>query len=439
MLTHEERSRDDFVSEARNELLRQRHEMWSQLESTSGLDRNELQSRRLKIQQDVVRIADDVNRRREDRLRLNGKTTVVSDADPDLLVDSVPQESLLMRIASAIRAAVTTPPHRSNGDRIIVREEEMFHPVIRNVSLADAAEIRSHPERFPGVRVTVANRRTYPYGTTASHIVGARTALRDEEVARLDESTRRALVDWRPARGRNGVERSYDHRLSGTPGLRRVIRNRRQEIISSEIVRNPVAGRDVILTLHAGLQQHAEELLAEALMDRPRSHLPLNDDSDDEATPQPVPSGGSVVVMDVRNGRILAAASAPGFDLSLFTSGTAEDWAAVNQDRRQPFLSRVEGMALPPGSVIKPLTAIAAMESGHLHPDKPFYCQGYLKNPDEHRCLIYRLYGSSHEDITLYRAGGILQRVLFRSRPPNRYSTTVRLDRTIRPGRGDRN
>ena len=108
--------------------------------------------------------------------------------------------------------------------------------------------------------------------------------------------------------------------------------------------------------------------------------------------------------MDVKTGRLLVAASAPGFGLSLFTSGTTEEWAAMNADPRQPFLSRLTTMALPPGSVFKPLTAIAAMENGILNPDEPFYCQGYLKNPDEHRCLIFRLHGAGHGDITLNRA-----------------------------------
>ena len=108
--------------------------------------------------------------------------------------------------------------------------------------------------------------------------------------------------------------------------------------------------------------------------------------------------------MDVTTGRILTAASAPAFSLSLYNGGSAQDWATVNADRRFPFLSRVVQSALPPGSVMKPLTAAAAMVSGHLDPDATFHCDGYLTQPDEHRCLIYRLYSRGHEDITLKRA-----------------------------------
>ena len=109
-------------------------------------------------------------------------------------------------------------------------------------------------------------------------------------------------------------------------------------------------------------------------------------------------------MLDAHSGRIIAAASAPVFSLQLFTAGSSSEWAATNQDPRHPFLSRITSMALPPGSVIKPLTAIAALETGNLDPDAAFHCQGFLSRPDQHRCLIYRLYGRGHGDITLTRA-----------------------------------
>jgi penicillin-binding protein 2 len=108
--------------------------------------------------------------------------------------------------------------------------------------------------------------------------------------------------------------------------------------------------------------------------------------------------------MEVDSGRIVAAASAPTFDLSMFTEGTAPQWEMVNSDARRPFVSRFTGMALPPGSTFKIVTAIAGLQTDVLSPDMMFDCQGYLENPDEHRCLIYRLHGRGHGDVNLRTA-----------------------------------
>lgn len=397
-LTRKERQNPELLEQRRLERQSERVQLWEQLAQATAATEQDLLGTRQGIQERVERIAADVNRRHQQRLRTENTASFGADetiSDPD-------SENPLLRLARAVRQAVTTPPQRTTEDRIVVREEEDYHAVLKDVPLSIAAGIRAHPERFPGTRVSVATRRTYPRRALAAHLVGARTKLREEEQQQLDAGTQQAIGDWVPRRGRSGVEYSWDHRLRGTAGLRKTVRNRRQQIVASSVVRNPSAGRDVVLTIHLELQQQAERLLAEALGDVPRSVLPSPDDT--ETVPRPVPVGGCVLVMDVETGRLLTAASAPGFDLSLFTSGTQEQWATVNADTRQPFLPRMTAMALPPGSVFKPLTAAAAMEHGVLRPDSPFYCQGYLQNPEEHRCLVFRTHGHGHQDITLHRA-----------------------------------
>lgn len=394
-LSATERKDADTVQNASAQLLDQRRQMWKQLAHTTGMTIAEFQDAQTSIQQRVQRIADAVNRRRQDVL-----------AEP-LLTD--PQkEGFLLSLASSLRAALTTTPRRNLQDRIVVREEESWHEVTGDVSLQVAARIHEQTHLLPGVRVVAGSRRIYPLSSVAAHLVGARTPIResDSDVATQDLLPNQTLSEsWIPRIGRFGVERSYDHQLHGVPGLRRIVRSPRLEVVESEIERHPVSGRDVVMTLHVPLQQHAERLLAEALLDRPAELLNAAQDQPQAGqTPQPVPTGGSIVVLDAHSGRILVAASAPAFSLQLFTSGSSSEWAAANQDPRHPFLSRITSMALPPGSVIKPLTAIAALESGHLDPDASFHCQGFLSRPDQQRCLIYRLYGRGHGDIALTQA-----------------------------------
>lgn len=386
-LTREERQSAAAVDELRKSLSNERQMLWQRLCDTVGIRFADFHVKRESIQRKVGRIAESVNRRRQQKR--------ISEDSGDAT------DGAFMKLATSIRSSLTTAPQRTQLDRIVVREEESYHEIVSDVSLDLAGLIREQSHQFPGVRVVAGTRRTYPLESVASHVVGARTPAANDELP----TTAAQDGSWARRIGRFGVERSYDHQLRSVPGLRRIVRNRRMELVESEIERAPVPGRDVLLTLNVELQRYAEQLLDEALLDRPRKLLSAFEDDESKAsTPQPVPVGGSIVVMEAATGRVLTAASAPGFGLSLFAGASTADWNVANEDQRHPFLSRITAMALPPGSVVKPLTAVAAIESGGLNPDAPFSCQGYLRQPDSHRCLIFRMYGQGHSEITLPRA-----------------------------------
>lgn len=375
------------VEQVQREVEQQRQQMWHTLTKTIAVDDSAFAKKQAAIQEQVQRIADSVNRRH--RFSSNEAPAKLSDG-------------FFFRLAASIRSALTTAPSRSQNQLIVVREEESYHEISSSVSLEVAAAIREQPHLFPGVRVVAGNRRTYPLNSVAPHVVGARTAASTEEQTGFAETN--GGNSWIPRLGRFGVERSYDLQLRGVPGRRRVIRNRRMEVIESKVERDPVSGRDLLLTINLPLQKHAEQLLGEALHDRSAQLLTFSQNQAEDREPQSVPTGGSIVVMDVITGRILTAASAPAFDLSLYTDSNTEDWQAVNADQRFPFISRTIQSTLPPGSVMKSITAVAAIESGGLNPDATFHCNGYLRQPDKHRCMIYRLYQRGHDDITLQKA-----------------------------------
>lgn len=385
-LSRAERSDAATVDQLKAELIQLRTETWDRLAAANGMSEVEFAAKREAVQERVNRVADSVNARRQ----VAAQSTVDESAD-----------GLLLQLAAGIRSSLTTAPRRK-FERIVVREEESYHEIVADVPLSTAGRLKEQSHLFPGVRVVAGSRRTYPLSTVASHVVGARTAATEQDSQIQPQMLRNS--DWKPRPGRFGVERSYDHQLRSVPGLRRIVRNRRMEIVESEVERQPVAGRDVLLTLDVSLQEHAEQLLAEALLDHPVELLANDSDENSEQQPQPVPTGGCIVVMEVTTGRLIAVASAPTFGLSLFTGASLADWEAVNQDQRHPFLFRATSMAIPPGSVMKPLTAVAAIESGGLNPDTPFYCQGYFRRPDQHRCMVFRLYGQGHNEITLSRA-----------------------------------
>jgi len=396
-LSREERRDAELVAHAEDQVLAERTALRNALADLTQISSADLTARFTKVEVRVQKISDAVNHRQPGSLAAGA--------------DEAPGEDhgVLLTFAESIRAALTTPPLRTEESRIVVREEETWHPVLEDVGLSVAAVINEHPERFPGVRVVSSTRRTYPELTLAAHVVGVRTNVRDSDLA--GDSSIAGLTRTALRVGRSGVERSYEHQLLGVAGVRRTIRDRRQRVISSEIVRHPVSGRDVTLTLDSQLQQLSEQLLAESLNDAPRlllPEVPSTEDSEVDRTtaaePQPIPVGGCIIVMEADSGRLLAAASAPTFDLSMFVDGSPALWNAVNSDTRRPFVPRFAGMALPPGSTFKIVTAIAALESGTITRDMPFECQGYLNNPDEHRCMIFRLFGATHGRVNLRTA-----------------------------------
>lgn len=403
-LSREERRDAELVARTEQQILTDRDAMLTAVSDATGVLPEELTARCERVEQRVRRISESVNRRLLDEDPRSGEES-----------DNDEEPGILIRWASVIREALTTSPKREDPGRIVVKEEESWHSILNNVGVDVASQISEHPELFPGVRIVASTQRTYPENDLAVHVVGARTKPPAD-----DQKAPASAIQGALRSGRFGVEKSYDHRLTGVPGVRRVVRDRRQRIISDEITRKPVSGRDVVLTIDVELQTLAEQLLAESLGDadrqllRPSSPDPADPNGDPNGDPnadrfqlpepEHIPNGGCVVVMEADSGRIVAAASAPDFDLSMFTEGTNAQWKAVNSDTRRPFVSRFTGMALPPGSTYKIVTAIAGLQTGLLSPDTPCECQGFLTDPNEHRCLIYRLYSRGHGAVTLRSA-----------------------------------
>lgn len=443
-LSREERRQPALVAKTEAAILAERQQLRDHLQRYAGIHRSEFEKQRQRVQTRVERISAAVNRRHAaqrgeltDGATAGGVDTAGAAAGPLNEPETDSADGPLLRLATAIRRSLTTAPVRTLDDRIVVREEETWHTLADQVPLSAAAMINEHPELFPGARVLLSTQRTYPEHRLAAHVVGARTAgpPQDEAsggsaaAAETDQSSVGAAgLPAAGRRGRFGVELSWNQELQGRPGVRQIVRNRRQQIVSSSVSTRPESGRDVVLTLDVELQQLCEQLLAEALTDRPRQLLSRGEEQAEEGAaageaaapsaetrgqPQPVPTGGSVVVMEAATGRLLAAASAPGFDLSLFTGGSADDWAAVNQDVRRPFLSRFTSMALPPGSTFKTVTAVAGLQTGLLRPEQLLDCRGYLQNPEEHRCLIYRQFGRGHGDVSLRTAMAMSCNVYF--------------------------
>ena len=287
---------------------------------------------------------------------------------------------------------VATPPAR-----ITIAEEVGDHVVVRDVPLDVVAEIEARPELYPATRIVQESRRVYPAGARAAHMVGHLGKITVDELKSPEnqsaEPTRRLREG--DQLGRLGIERQYDRQLRGQAGIELEVSDLSGRVLKRERLAQPLAGRDVVLTIDSELQKTAEELLDAALTRR----LPTAANSR-----TPLASGGAIVAIDVRSGAVLAAASAPRFHPGLFQSGSARLIDACLSDPAAPLVDRNLKMALPPGSIFKVVTAIALLEENVMSPREAIECRGYFHNPEQERCAIFARYGEGHGPVTLHDA-----------------------------------
>jgi len=202
--------------------------------------------------------------------------------------------------------------------------------------------LQENQERFPGVEVQRVFVRDYPHGSLAAHILGTVGEISEEE---LKEPRYRGL---QPADeiGQEGVEDTYDRYLRGEPGLTRVqVDALGQPTPNGRLLsKPPVPGDDLELSIDSTVQEAGEAAMAER-------GLP-----------------GGFVTMDVHSGEILALGSYPPFEPSLFAKQTLTQ-RTVDETYRNPaapLTDRATAGLYPTGSTFKPITAIAALESGNL-------------------------------------------------------------------------
>ncbi|MCA9079681.1 MAG: hypothetical protein KDA58_03940 [Planctomycetaceae bacterium] len=359
---------------AETDVLHDRDALWSQLSELLAVPPSELRQRRIAIQSRIETMRTAVETRRTQQHE-------EWEIQPLRLADG------WTGIWSTLVHELTTPPRRDQ-DPIILKEELQPHPIATDVPQQVAATVHSLPHRFRGAEVRVADVRTYPQGSLASHVLGLRRPLRPDDEAPPGITSL----------GESGLERTYDLRLRGQNGERRIVRNRQGEAIEESETRPAIDGHDLQLTLHAQLQQTAERLLDRALeMAAPT----IPDDPTDGALPTQPPVGGTLLIMNTRTGELLVAATAPRIDQTVLQHPTTEQWDEIQNDPRRPLFNRLTHAALPPGSVFKLLTSIALLESQTITPDEPRFCQGYLDEPDRNRCYVYRRYQTGHGELML--------------------------------------
>lgn len=246
-------------------------------------------------------------------------------------------------------------------------EEAKRDPYVTHVVAEDVSEekvvayLKEHSHEFPGVEVEKTFLREYPFKALAAHVLGYVGEISESELEREEFAGLTAGAHV----GKDGVERQYDSYLRGTDGWRKVEVNAAGQPVKFIEDVSAKAGFNLVLTLDAKLQAAAEEALVEGIQ-RAQQDGFVN------------AAGGAVVAMNPCNGEILAMASYPDYDPSIWAGGiTAEKYAELTaKEANSPLLNRALNGLYPAGSTFKPFVAAVAMAAGVVNSDTVVNCGG---------------------------------------------------------------
>jgi len=242
-----------------------------------------------------------------------------------------------------------------------IRSRRSFEAVPVKLQLTDEelARFAARRYQFPGVEIRPRLTRYYPLGASSVHAIGYVGAISedDEKTLDLNEYAGTTLT------GKSGVEKAYERQLHGRAGVQQLLVNaqgRTVERIGKDAVKlerqEPIAGNDLFLTIDLRVQQVAEEALRG--------------------------QRAAAVAIDPTNGDIIAFVSTPAFDPNLFARGLSRpQYLALTEDPDRPMYDRALRGVYPPGSTVKPLFAVAALESGVVTSHDTRFCRGMWAAP----------------------------------------------------------
>lgn len=256
-------------------------------------------------------------------------------------------------LANVAQIVPISEAERARIEREIRRRRRFVPVMVRDfLSWEEMVRLEVNAPDLPGILTDVGTHRVYPGGEAFAHVVGY---VAPPAQADLDGDPMLELPGIRI--GRAGLERAHDRVLRGRAGTVQLEVNVVGRVIRELGREEGAPGQDVTTTLDAGLQRKVAERIA-------------ND-------------SGAAVILDVRNGEVLAMASSPSFDPSLFESGvSAAQWREWTTNRRAPLINKAIAGLYAPGSTFKMVVALAALEARTVTPGERIVCTGVTELGD---------------------------------------------------------
>ena len=249
-----------------------------------------------------------------------------------------------------------------------------------NVSEATVATIKENSLTLPGVEIVETSARSYEQGTVLPHVLGRVGKITAEKWKVTDENgqvtypLKEKGYNMNDVIGISGLESVYEDELRGKDGVETITRNSDGVIVDTKITTVPEPGHTVQLTINSDFQRAVDKALANNIDMINRVY----NTGDMKA------AAGAAVVLDVKDGSVLAAANYPSFDQNLY----ATNYSEYSADPSLPLFNRALQGLYTPGSTFKPAVAVAALDSGLINQYSTVNCTGvYTYYKDYHpRC-----------------------------------------------------
>jgi len=226
----------------------------------------------------------------------------------------------------------------------------------RNLDDREVAIFANNRINFKGIDIKSRLSRHYPKGEAFAHALGYVGSISSGDYSRFDPG----FYTGKEQIGKTSIERNFESYLRGQPGIQKLLVNVRGRVMET-INQDPFQpGNNLILTIDSDLQEVAYKAMGD--------------------------QKGAVVILDASNGEILVMVSTPSFDPNQLSLGlTQDEFNAFTRNKKKPLFNRAIAGQYPPGSTIKPMIALGALEMGIVEPELYMPCEGKFLLPNYSR------------------------------------------------------
>ena len=224
--------------------------------------------------------------------------------------------------------------------------------ISENLSWDEFSKINFYLHELAGAKPVITVGRNYPHKGSFTHILGYVAQVSENDLIESEIIRERNVPGLRV--GKLGLEKTFENQLIGTNSIQRFEVNAYGKKINQIDYKEGLKGKSIRLTIDSEIQKYTNELLSE--------------------------KAGSISVMDIYTGEIIAMNSAPTFDPNLFLYGIDKnEWSKIKNDPKKPLLNKTLSGLYSPGSTIKPLVALSALEHDAISPDMKVKCNGKVE------------------------------------------------------------
>ncbi len=218
-----------------------------------------------------------------------------------------------------------------------------------NLNWEQFSRVNNYLYELTGVKSVLSISRIYPYNEDFTHVLGYVSQANEKDIVENNEIKERFVPGLRV--GKTGLEKAFEKELLGVNDIQRFEVNAYGKKINQIELQKGTKGKDIKLTIDKEVQNYCTELLKD--------------------------KAGSISVMDIYTGEIIAMQSSPSFDPNLFLFGiNQDDWQLIRNNPLKPLVNKTISGKYSPGSTIKPIVALSALENGIVDTKFTVKCNG---------------------------------------------------------------